>query len=245
MPFCPNCGVEVKEDATYCPKCGGLLKPTAEREKVDAIQAFSKGINIVSTKPVVLLPALLGALIPFLISLASRLWTSWEHYSGSYWGFIFSPVGVALLLLGLFLVLVGLVVSFVMFFASLDMSRDAYLDRELNLSESIGYVVRRLGTFILAAIVGALLFVTVIGIPIAILMFVVMVVDETGIGNAISRAFNVIGARLGDVIILIIIAIAGSAVLNFIPLIGSLLTAAFNVIIGLAFMDIYHSHKRA
>lgn len=244
MPFCSKCGEEVEEEAIYCPKCGNMLKPAAEMKKVDAIEAFSRGVSIVSTKPGVLVPAIIGALIPLAISILFAPWTHRGTFSGSFWGFIVSPAGAALFLLGISLVFVGLIISFVMFFASLDMSRDAYLERELNMSESVGYVMRRLGTFIVAAIIGAILFVTVIGIPIAILMFVVMVVDETGIGYAVSKALNVLGARLMDVIILIILAIVGTAILNFIPFISSILVAAYNVLIGLAFMDIYFSYKR-
>jgi len=29
LPYCPNCGKEVKEDAVYCPYCGASLKPSA------------------------------------------------------------------------------------------------------------------------------------------------------------------------------------------------------------------------
>lgn len=26
MPYCPNCGAEIKEEMTFCPKCGASLK---------------------------------------------------------------------------------------------------------------------------------------------------------------------------------------------------------------------------
>jgi hypothetical protein len=98
--------------------------------------------------------------------------------------------------------------------------------------------------FILASIIGAILAITIILIPVVILMFVIMVIDETGIGDSISIAFKVLGNRLGDIIILIIIAIVGSFVLSLIPFIGSILVAGFTVLVGLAFIDIYYNYKK-
>lgn len=39
MPFCPNCGKEVSEDAKFCPGCGqrigGQQEPTPDNHKMD------------------------------------------------------------------------------------------------------------------------------------------------------------------------------------------------------------------
>ncbi|MCW3992886.1 MAG: hypothetical protein NWE79_09255, partial [Candidatus Bathyarchaeota archaeon] len=82
-------------------------------------------------------------------------------------------------------------------------------------------------------------------IPVVIFMFVIIVVDETGIGSAISKAFSVIGSDLGDVVVVIILAIVGSIILGLIPFVGGLLTKLLNVVIGLAFMDIYYRYKQS
>ena len=33
MPYCPNCGKEINDDANYCPSCGHQLKEHEENEK--------------------------------------------------------------------------------------------------------------------------------------------------------------------------------------------------------------------
>jgi hypothetical protein len=79
---------------------------------------------------------------------------------------------------------------------------------------------------------------------VALLMFVILVFDETGVGDSISKAFGVLRRELGDVIILLVIAIVGSFILGLIPMIGSLLSSAFNVVISIALIDLYSYYKK-
>lgn len=187
------------------------------------------GVQLASTKPMVFVPALLGSLVSIFISILTFSF-DWQVWGG--W------LGVSLLFS-----LVGFIVSYILYFASIDMSRDAYFNSPLNLMESINYVLRRVGTLIVASIVGAIMSITIILIPAALLMFVIMVVDESGIGDSLSKAFSVLTRELGDILILIIISILGSIVLGFIPYIGSLLQAGLRVVIGLAFIDLYYQYK--
>ena len=250
MLFCPNCGKEVEEGAKFCVNCGHDLvggeekkeeAKTAPVQKTDAISSLQKGVNIITSKPHVLVPALVGAVVSAVLSLVAQ----WFFPLGWWWvADLFGPAAIGLAVIGVILNLIGAVASYIMFFASIDMSRDAYLNEELDLSRSVNYVVKRMLPFILASIIGAILAITIILIPVVILMFVIMVIDETGIGDSISIAFKVLGNRLGDIIILIIIAIVGSFVLSLIPFIGSILVAGFTVLVGLAFIDIYYNYKK-
>jgi hypothetical protein len=140
--------------------------------------------------------------------------------------------------------LIGTVITFVLNFATIDMARDAYLDEPLDLERSFRYVLGRIVTFFFASIVAALLSITIVLIPIAILMMVIIVMDETSITAAISQAFSVLGRDLGNVIVILIAAIIGYIILGFIPMIGGLLTACFGVIINLAFIDVYYQYQR-
>ena len=70
-----------------------------------------------------------------------------------------------------------------------------------------------------------------------------MVIDETGIMDAFSKAFNVLKADLKDIIIVLIISIIGSVVIGYVPFVSTLFSSVFNVIIGLAFIDIYMNYK--
>lgn len=258
MPYCPNCGKEIEEGAKFCGSCSHQLvgkeqkvetgraedreerkeerkvetptRPAAER--VDAISSLRVGVNIISVKPAVLLPALAGAVVSAVLSFIAY----W--FFPSFGIFYINPAWVVL-------TLVGGIISYIMTFASLDMSRDAYLDRELNLEKSVGYVLKRILAFIVASIVGAILAITIILIPVVILMFIIMVVDEVGLTAALSQAFTFLRTRLGDIIILIVIGIVGSFILGLIPFVGSILVAAFNVLIALAYIDVYFHYKEA
>jgi len=251
MPFCPNCGKELKETDKFCPNCGfqvsGIApeakgpsppRPT-EVQKTDAMSALQKGVNIISTKPIVLAPALIGAVVSALLSAIA----TWWFMPFGFWLGLFAPGLLALMVIGALLMLIGGIIAYIMNFVSLDMSRDAYLNQELNMGKSVSYVLGRILTFIVASIVGAILAITIILIPVAILMFVIIVVDETGIGSAVSKAITVFRERLGETAILAIIAIIGGLILGFIPIIGPILAAVLNVVVGLAFIDVYYNYR--
>jgi len=247
MPYCPSCGKEIEKDAIFCGNCGYQLAGKEETsitpsvERTDAISALRKGVNIISGKPIVLLPALIGAAISAILSFIAA---SYYYFLGvGILNMNFTPGQFGALFIGVVLAIIGGIISYIMTFASLDMSRDAYQNKNLDLWESVNYVLKRIWTFIVASILAAILAVTIILIPVVILMFVIMVVDEAGIKASLSQALKVFGNRLGDIIILIIIGIAGSAILGLIPYLGSILVAAFNVLIALAYIDIYTQYK--
>jgi len=187
---------------------------------VGATEHLSLGFNVAIAKPMVFAPVLIGGIISILIARA----------------------GEAKFTLGL-LSLVGFFITFILNFAAIDMARDAYVDDPLDLGRSFSYALGRLGTFILASIVGVVMFVTIILIPVAILMFVIIVVDETGITDAASKAFSTLGRDLGDVIVILIVAVVGNVLLALVPFLGGLLTACFGVILNLAFIDVYYRYR--
>lgn len=251
MPYCPRCGNEVGEDEAYCKNCGENLRETAGQwgtsDQAGAMDHLTLGFRLASEKPMVFAPAVIGGIISILISAISRgssgllsgfFWHGWR--STSYSPGMFSSFFP---LLGL-LSLVSAIIHFVLNFASIDMSRDAYLNDPLDLMGSVNYVLGRILTFIGASIVGAIMYITIILIPVAILMSVILVIDETGIGEALSKSFSVLSRDLGDIIVILVVVIIGSIVLGIVPFLGSLLTACLNVIIGLPFIDIYFQYKR-
>jgi hypothetical protein len=97
--------------------------------------------------------------------------------------------------------------------------------------------------FLVAAIVGGIMAVTIFLIPVVLLMFCIMVVDETGLTSALSKAFSVLGADLKDILLILLVNILGAVVVSFVPLVSGLLVSALNVVIGLAFIDLYHNYK--
>jgi len=261
MPFCPRCGKEVTELDVYCPNCGENLKGAVEAAASatptppptppptlppGATGSLSFAVDLATRKPIVFAPTVIGSLISIILTgITAMLFGVSFWQSGSFWNNPMNWTGGAAILGGIVVLsLIGAIVSYILFLASIDMSRDAYLDRPLDIGESVRYVVSRLGTFIVASIIAVVFTVTIVLIPVAILMFVILVVDETGIGSSISRAFSVLGRRLGDVLIVILIAIVGGIILNYIPIIGGLLSACLNVVIGIAFIALYYDYKR-
>ncbi len=228
MPKCPKCGGEVKEDASFCPFCGNNLKTgeigagaPGERKRGYA-EHLTIGFNVAIQNPMVFVPTILAGLIS----------------SGMNWLGQGTPGFIPLLVS-----VVASIVSFLLSFASLDMSRDAYNKQPLNLQESVGYVSGRFLQFFVASIVGGLMAITIILIPVVVLMFSIMVIDETGLTDALSKAFKVVGADLADIVLILLVNILGFVVIGFVPLVSGLLVSALNVVIGLAFIDLYHNYK--
>jgi hypothetical protein len=226
----------VEESTIYCPNCGerideiGRRPPGEPRYDAGATDHLSIGLNLAISKPLVFLPVILGGIISSVID-------GWGRQPLSQSGYV--PV----LFIGAVISLVGAIVIFILNFAAIDMARDAYLDEPLDLGRSFSYAVSRIWTFFLASIVAGLMSITIILIPVAILMMVIIVMDETGIMDSLSQSFSVLGRDLGDVIVILIVAIIGYVLLGFVPLIGGLLTAAFGVVLDLAFIDVYQQYR--
>jgi hypothetical protein len=234
LPYCPKCGVEVDEKENYCPACGqrisgggvGRVRGPSDRRAADHL---SLGFNLAMARPMVFAPVLLGGIISAFID--------------SFWGP--DPTGFAPILFFASIVsIVGLIIRFVLNFATIDMARDAYMDQPLDLGRSFNYALSRFLTFFIASIVAALLSFTIILIPVAILLVVIIVMDETGIMDAISQAFSVLSRDLGDVIILLVASIVGSFLLGWVPIVGGLLAACYGVVLDIAFIDVYHQYQR-
>ncbi len=236
MTFCPKCGIEIDGDPDYCPSCGEPLKDTRSRPSSDGRDSkagdhLSLGFNIALAQPMVFVPVIIGGLISSAIS----FWGLQSYGQTGYSSLTFVRVMISI---------IGAVVSFILNFATIDMARDAYFEQTLDLGKSFNYASGRIITFFIASIVAGILSITIILIPAAILMMVIIVIDETGITNALSQSFGVLGRDLGDIIIILIVAIIGSAILGWVPLIGNLLTSCFNVVLDLAFIDVYEQYRR-
>ena len=192
---------------------------------------LSLGFNIAMANPTIFAPVIIGG----LISSAIRVWGRQPLSQSGY---------VPVVFIGFLISIVGSVVSFILNFAAIDMARDAYTNEPLDMGRSFSYAAGRFVTFLLASIVAGILSITIILIPVAILMMVIIVVDETGIAAALSQSFAVLGRDLGDIIVILIVAVIGSAVLGWVPLVGGLLTAGFSLILNIAFIDVYDHYRR-
>ena len=242
--YCPNCGAVIEEGKPFCSQCGQKTNEQAAppppssttstppvapanmppEQKRGAAEHLTTGYNIAIGNPLVFLPAVLSGIISLLV------------------GTLNTTLGANSVMI---LQLLSALVSFILGFASTDMSRDAYNKQPLDLAQSVGYVLKRFAPFLIASIIGALLSITIILIPVVTLTFIIMVIDETGLMDAFSKAFKVITADLGDIIIVLIVSIVGLFITGYIPYISTLVYSALNVVIGLAFIDIYINYKNS
>ena len=186
-----------------------------------ALDHITIGYTVAFEQPIVFLPPLISGLL----------------------GSIASYIGGLSDMLSLILGLGISILSFILTFASIDMSRDAYNKQPLDLMRSVNYIAGRFFIFLLAGIFGGILSITIILIPVVLFMFVIMVMDEAGIMDAFQKSIEVLRAEVSDVIVIIIVSIIASAVVSFVPVVSSILDAIVNVIIGIAFIDIYATYK--
>ena len=214
----------------WCPGIDSAARFIPERNIVGANHLRS-GFQIALSKPILFVPALLKVLFDtlFLVITPSE-------------GAIYPPFTYSWSLFALLGILNFVVVAFLNF-VDIDMSRDAYLDAPLSLGGSSRYVLRRIGTFVAATLIGLFLMMTIVLIPVANLMFLIIVIEETGIGSSVSKALSVCRENLGTAIVLCILSIFSSWFLVYLPYIGRLVASAFGVVINLAFIDLYFNTK--
>jgi hypothetical protein len=240
--FCHNCGAEVEEGIKFCSQCGARLDQTETPPSQSfsttgknytgtprggekrAIEHVTTGYNVAFEQPMVFLPPIISGVLGAIVS--------YGLYNFGMGDTLSTILGLAISMF-----------SFILNFASIDMSRDAYYKKPLDLMDSISYVTSRFFIFLLAAIFGGLLSITIILIPVVLFMFVIMVLDETGIMDAFQKAISVLRSDLVDVLLIIILSIVASLIISYVPIVSTLLNAVINVIIGIAFIDIYATYK--
>jgi hypothetical protein len=187
------------------------------------IDYLTTGITVAISNPMIFVPTIIGGILTLIISVLTT--------------------GIYFLSWMTLLEIISTVISFILGFASLDLARDAYEKKGLDLGSSVSYVIKRFGSFFVAAILGTLLSLTVVLIPVVILMFVIMVVDEAGIIDSLGKAVKILFANLVDIIVILVVTIVGSFLLGLIPFLSTFLVDALYVVIGLACIDLYSTFK--
>lgn len=192
---------------------------------------------MIARKPIVLVPLIGGIIFSELLSLIVGV----EFFTA----FGLAPVffySITAILIGLVVLVVGAVGSFFLIFVSLDMVRDTFLGREPDIKKSIEYVFSRLFVLVVVAIVGQALVLSVILIPLAIPMFIIVFVDEENVNRAITKSIEFLRSKTAEIITLSVVAIGARFVLFLIPRVV-ILTPIADLIVGLAVLDIYMAYK--
>ena len=271
MPFCPNCGKEAPEEATFCERCGEKipdLKTTGvgvewRAPRRGLVNHLRAALSLLKKNPIIFVPEVAGAIVSMALT---RLWgvagrsagmlDLWDDYLGGDWGVINVAYGYPAIppdfwvslfqyIVGGFLFLVVLdVVSTLFTFATIDMARDAYLENDVGLGRTAGYVRSRIGLFLVAGVVGLLVQVTLVLFPLSILYFVVLVVEDTGIRASLSKGFRLGIENFGTVTGLIILWILSFILFGMIPYVSGVAMAIPSVVLYVALIDLYYQSER-
>ena len=129
-------------------------------------------------------------------------------------------------------------------FATIDIARDAYLENDVGLGRTARYVRSKIGLFIVAAFVGFLVQVTIVLIPLSLLYFVVLVVEDTGIRASLSKGFRLGIENFGTVTGLIILWIISFILFSMIPYVSGVAMAIPSVVLYVAFIDLHYQSER-
>jgi hypothetical protein len=271
MPFCPNCGKEAPEEAVFCERCGEKI-PDLRSEGVGVewtphrrglANHLRAALSLLREKPIVFVPEVVGAIVSMALS---RIWgvvgrptgmlDLWDDYLNPDWGVITVANGyldappefwstLFQYMVGGFLFLIVLdMVSKLFTFATIDMARDAYLENDVGLGRTAGYVRSRLGLFLVAGVVSLLIQFTFVLIPLSILFFVVLVVEDTGIRAALSKGFRLGIDNFGTVTGLIILWIVSFLLFSMIPYVSEVARAIPGVVLYVALIDLYYQSDR-
>jgi uncharacterized membrane protein len=201
-----------------------------------SIQAIKDAFNLCLKRPILFLPALAPIIIQVLFQvLGIVVFPATVTVGGfSYPGIEIPGVTVAtpntaLILLGNFL---AALVGFIAICMIVDMANDVSNGGTANLNKSLSFVMGKLGTLIIAAIIAAVCIFTFVLIPVALFIAAIAIIERTDAIESTKRSFRFVARNLGEVIVFIILVIIISAVLGvgfaFIPVVGSYLGSVLN-----------------
>jgi hypothetical protein len=219
--------------------------PTEIFQINDVIQALQNSFDLLIKNWIFLIPALAGMIFSQILKFVAQnyfvrfewLITHWIMF-GIFPGYD-APIGFIIM------VIRGAGAYFLMF-VSLDMARNAYLKKEIDIMKSVEYVRKRIIPLTLASIIAFLFAFTIILIPLAILMIVIMIVDESEVEASITKGIKILLTNPINFLILTILIAIERVVLRYVlyPYTGHILTAPIDVLLILATMIIYLKLKQ-
>lgn len=134
------------------------------------------------------------------------------------------------------------VASIVGFMAScvvVDMANDILNRRVANLNKSLNAITSRLGDLIVAAVIAAVCFVTVVLIPVALFLVAITIITGKDAIESTKKTFSFVVENLGEVVLFLIIVIVLSIVFffafGFIPVVGVYLGSVFQWLVNVVF----------
>jgi len=209
----------------------------------ESVESISIGANTALKNPVLFVPQLVPLAIELLFGFLAHYVFPTEYRIPTIAGPIVHRVpNFTLIMVGGF---IAAIVGFITACMVVDMANDALIGARVNMSKSLNLVLGRIGPLIVAAIIAAILSITIILLPVAIFIPITAIIERLGPVESTKKAFSFVVNNLGEVIVFIIIVIVVSIILAFIPLIGRALVWIADVIFTVAAIDLYLKRSRA
>jgi len=216
----------------------------------ESTQAIKDAFNLCLKHPILFLPALAPIIIQIIFLVLSNVFATTIIEPGytiggaTIPGFTYSVPNPWLSLLGS---LLAAIVGFIAICMIVDMANDVRNGKTADLNKSLSYIMGKLGTLIIAAIIAGLCIFTVILIPVGLFIAVIAIIEGTDAIESTKRSFGFFKRNIGEVIIFLILVIVISAILGFgfaiIPVVGSYLGAilawGLNVVWTVAALSFY------
>lgn len=191
-------------------------------------EAISRGIDISIKYPILFVPYAVPIIIQWIFSTLAYLFPLKYYY--------FTMPNPFISLFGSF---VAAILGFTAACMLVHMANNVISNRPINLSESLNFVMGRLDTLIVVAIIAALCSLTVILIPIAMFIVVITIIENLNAIESTRKAFEFVIKNLGETVIFILIVIVASLIFSFgfsmIPFIGSYIGAIISWLLNAVF----------
>jgi hypothetical protein len=203
-----------------------------------SIQAIKEAFNLCLKRPILFLPALAPIVIQVLFQVLANVVFPISYGTP---GFNYPELGIVipgsisyapnpwLTFGGSFL---AALVGFIAICMIVDMAKDSIKGNTPNLNKSLSFVMGKLGTLIIAAIIAAICIFTFVLIPVALFIAAIAIIERTDAIESTKRSFRFVVSNLGEVIVFIILVVIIACVLGFgfafIPVVGSYLGSVLN-----------------
>ena len=252
MTQCPKCNENNPENSKFCVYCGHKIQePTEKRTQYK--ENLQHAFTLLTSTPILFIPEILAALfeetLTYSFTLLGDIFNienlrhlfenqvttvssntqDYSEYPPEFWYF---GAGVFVLLF------LYAIVSGFFTVTAVHMIWSGINNEEVSLMSSVKYVFSRLGHVLFALLIGTVFSVTIILIPAVVLMYVIMVVDGTGIREGLSKGFSISLQRLGISVLIVVMYLGLSFAFDYIPVVGNVLFAIPSTIITASLVDL-------
>jgi len=207
---------------------GGELQNMTKSE-----ESISKALNLSLKNPKLFIPALVPIIVGTIFNFLAYVFAT-KYYIGMV------EVTVPNMYISLGGSLIAYVLGAIAGFVVVDMANDLLNDRPADLKKSLNLALSKFGTLILAAVIAALLSITIILLPMALFIITIVVVDGVNAIEGTKRSFNFVIKNLKEsiifILIVIIVQVIFSLVLSVIPMIGSYIAGIVGWLLNIMFL---------